>query len=155
MRQMARGQGAGRGRHRAMTGGNEAVLRSRAVAVLILLSLPLLGTPAGWALAQSVSEPLALTGQVGESLAKCWSPPRTEPPQLIEVTVRLRFSRTGALMGEPRVAYVEAPAHLRETVAASALAAVKACTPLNFAPKLGDGVAGRMFAIRFRSPPGR
>jgi hypothetical protein len=109
--------------------------------------------PTGRALAQTIPEAITLPAQIGGRLAKCWSPPRPEPPQLIEVTVRLRFSRAGAIIGEPRVAYVQAPAHLKETAAASALTAVKACTPLAFRPALGAAIAGRIFAIRFRSLP--
>jgi hypothetical protein len=30
-----------------------------------------------------------VAGQIGDRLAKCWSPPKPEPPQLIEVTLRL------------------------------------------------------------------
>jgi hypothetical protein len=49
----------------------------------------------------------------------------------------------------------KAPAEpgLRQLVAASILAAVKACTPLNFTPSLGAAIAGQIFAIRFLSLP--
>ena len=69
--------------------------------------------------------------------------------------MRLSFSRTGAVIGEPRITYISAPAHagLREKITISVLAAIRACTPLPFTPALGEAIAGRMFAIRLNSLP--
>ena len=69
--------------------------------------------------------------------------------------MRLSFSRSGTVIGEPRVTYIRAPAQagLREKIVSSVLAAVKACTPLPFTPALGAAIAGRMFAIRLNSLP--
>ena len=97
--------------------------------------------------------PINLPSQIGERLARCWQAPRIEPPQIIEVTVRLSFSRTGAVIGEPRVTYIRAPIEMRERIANSIFRAIKACTPLPFTPALGAAIAGRMFAIRFNSLP--
>ena len=99
--------------------------------------------------------PINLPRQIGERLAQCWQAPQTDPPQVIEVTVRLSFSRTGAVIGEPRVTYIRAPAEtgLKEKITSSLLSAIKACTPLPFTPALGAAIAGRMFAIRFNSLP--
>lgn len=107
------------------------------------------------ALAQSNLTPINLPNQIGERLARCWQAPHTDPPQIIEVTVRLSFSRTGAVIGEPRVVYVRAAADagLKEKVANSVVAAIKACTPLPFTPSLGAAIAGRVLAIRFNSLP--
>jgi hypothetical protein len=101
-------------------------------------------------------EPLNLPGEIGGRIAQCWKAPRTETAQIVEVTVRLSFTRAGAVIGEPRVVYVRAPAEpgVRERIVDSVLAAVKACTPLPFTPALGAAIAGRMLAIRFRSLPG-
>ena len=78
-----------------------------------------------------------------------------DPGQILEVTVRLAFSRTGAVIGEPRVAYIRAPAQagLHEKIAASVLAAIRACTPLPFTASLGAAIAGRILAIHIRSLP--
>ncbi len=97
--------------------------------------------------------PINLPGQIGERLAQCWQTPETEPPQIIEVTVRLSFSRAGAVIGKPRVTFIRAPAEMRDRIANSILAAIKACTPLPFTAALGAAIAGRMFAIRFNSLP--
>jgi hypothetical protein len=114
-------------------------------------------TFAGTARAQSeADEPsINLPGQISSWIVRCWTPPRTDPPQAIEVTVRLSFSRAGAVIGAPRVTFVKAPAEpgMKQLVAASILAAVKACTPLKFTPSLGAAIAGQIFAIRFISLP--
>ena len=83
----------------------------------------------GAAFAQDNPAPVALPKEIGPRLAKCWTPPRSQPPELIEVTVRLSFSRSGALIGVPRITYIRGPATLREAIGASALAAVKTCSP--------------------------
>jgi len=99
--------------------------------------------------------PINLPAEIGERISQCWHVPRTDPQQIIEVTVRLSFSRTGAVIGEPRISYVRAPvqAALKEHIAKSILAAIKACTPLPFTPALGAAIAGRVLAIRFNSLP--
>ena len=107
------------------------------------------------ACANENAPPINLPAQIGERIAHCWQAPRTDPPQVIEVTVRLSFSRTGVLIGEPRVVYVRpgTQAGLREKIANSVIAAIKACTPLPFTPALGAAIAGRIFAIRLSSLP--
>jgi hypothetical protein len=107
------------------------------------------------ACANENAPPVNLPAQIGERIAQCWQAPQTDPPQVIEVTVRLSFSRTGTLIGEPRVVYVRAAkqAGLREKVVNSVIAAIKACTPLPFTPALGAAIAGRIFAIRLNSLP--
>jgi hypothetical protein len=106
------------------------------------------------AFAQSKVPAVSAPAEIARHISQCWKAPRTDPPQVIEVTVRLSFSRTGAVIGEPRVVYIgAAEAKLREEIAASILAAIKACSPLPFTPSLGAAIAGRMFAIRFRSLP--
>lgn len=83
----------------------------------------------------------------------CWSPPAGSPSD-VEVTVRLTFSRTGDIVGQPRVTYVKAGSDetLRKAVSASILTAIQSCVPLRFTPGLGRAIAGRSFAIRFIAP---
>jgi hypothetical protein len=99
--------------------------------------------------------PVESAAQIGERLAQCWEAPVTVPPQVIEVTVRLSFSRTGTVIGQPRVVYVHArgEGEFKEKITSSVLAAIKACTPLPFTPALGAAIAGRIFAIRLNSLP--
>jgi hypothetical protein len=106
-------------------------------------------------LAEENPAQINLPGQIAEHIAKCWKPPRTDPPSLIAVTIRISFSRAGAVIAEPFVTYVRAPdvPGLEEEAKRTLLAAVRACTPLPFTPFLGAAIAGRMFSIQFRSLP--
>jgi hypothetical protein len=123
-----------------------------ALALALCLSL----SNASGAAAETKSKALLnKPSQIGEWIVRCWQTPSTEPPQTVEATIRVRFSRTGAVIGEPRVVYVKpaGKAALKEEITKSALAAVKACTPLPVSEKLGASIAGRMFAIRLNSQP--
>ena len=137
-------------------GGQRAPLspRMRLFAGLLCCYALACGASSG-VLAESSLPPVNLPRDIAERIAQCWAAPRTDPPQMIEVTVRLSFSRAGSVIGEPRVTYVHAPAvaGLREKITASVLAAIKACTPLPFTPSLGAAIAGRMLAIRICSLP--
>ena len=66
----------------------------------------------------------------------------------------MSFSRSGSIIGEPRITYVKAGRDeiLRDAVRSSILSAVRACTPLRFTPAFGKAIAGRSFAIRFIAP---
>ena len=142
--------------------GRRSQTRERQLAALSLLRVSVLfllflfAARCTEARAQSDATPLNLPSQIGGRIAQCWKAPRTGPGQIIEVTVRLRFSIAGVVIGEPRTVYVQAPAEpgLRDKIAASILAAIKECTPLPFTPSLGAAIAGRMLANRFRSLPG-
>jgi hypothetical protein len=100
----------------------------------------------------SANPPINRPEEVPARLSRCWTPPLTD--KAIMVTVRLSFTRAGAVIGEPRIAFVKAPdPETRLFIASSILAAVKACTPLNFAPAFGATIAGRIFAIRYNAFP--
>jgi hypothetical protein len=121
---------------------------------LCMASLLLMGSNVGGqTFEKDKLTPVNRPSEIRERLARCWQAPRTESSQAIEVTVRLSFSRAGAVIGEPRVTYIHSPTEMREKIAESILAAIKACTPLPFTPALGAAIAGRMFAIRFDSLP--
>ena len=121
-------------------------------AIVFAFALVVAGEPGAFA---ESSTAINLPNEIGSYIAKCWQAPSTDPPSIIEVTVRLSFSRSGAVIGQPRVTYIRAPAQagLREKIAMSVLAAIKACTPLPFTPALGQAIAGRMFALRLHSLP--
>ena len=89
---------------------------------------------------------------VGDALGMCWNPDADlRSGHWHEVTLRTSFKRDGTVNGVPRVVYVSATAEpkTRESLAASLLAALSACTPLNVSPSLGNAIAGQIFAIRF------
>jgi hypothetical protein len=85
---------------------------------------------------------------IARRLAACWSPPDTEGAPA-EITLRLQFSKAGRIIGTPRVSYVAAPTDQRAAVVKSMQTALKDCTPLRFTARLGAGIAGYPFAIRF------
>jgi hypothetical protein len=88
-----------------------------------------------------------------QRIVSCWSPPGGSSDD-VEVTVRLSFSRTGDIVGQPRITYVKAGSDdtLRRAISASILTAIQSCVPLRFTPGLGQAIAGRSFAIRFIAP---
>ena len=108
----------------------------------------------GIVFAEGKAAPINEVGKISGRIAECWSPPRMVPARAIEVTVRLSFSRDGAVIGKPRIVHIQpAEPDLRERITASVLNAITACTPLSFTPALGAGIAGRILVLRFRSLP--
>ncbi len=87
--------------------------------------------------------------QIAEHLAACWQP----PAEGSEVTVRVSFSRNGAVIGKPRVTYVKPGQGAdRASVVGSLEQAFARCAPLRLSADLGSAIAGRPFAIRFIAP---
>lgn len=75
-----------------------------------------------------------------------------------EITVRLSFNRSGALIGKPRIMFMKSNAGPdgEAELANALLAALHDCTPLPFTPGFGAAVAGTVMTIRFiRQPPTR
>ena len=96
--------------------------------------------------------PVDMSPQVGPALARCW----TSLQDGDQVTVQLSFRRDGSVFGQPRINFSHAVGGGPDQDAAlrnSILAAVAACTPLPFTPRLGAGIAGQVFVIRFIAPP--
>ncbi len=93
-------------------------------------------------------KPLQLPREVARRLLECWNPPTGKTG---EITVRVQFSRSGAVIGEPRVSYIKADPGFgeRDELAASIRKAIADCTPLRFTPAFGAAIAGYPFAIRF------
>ncbi|MDP2357601.1 MAG: hypothetical protein Q8M31_16280 [Beijerinckiaceae bacterium] len=87
--------------------------------------------------------------QLGEHLAACWEPPAAGS----EVSVRVSFSRSGEVIGSPRVTYVKPGQGVdRAAVVRSVQQAFARCLPLRFTADLGSAIAGRPFAFRFIAP---
>lgn len=88
---------------------------------------------------------------VADRLAACWRPPAAASRQAREITLRLQFARTGAVIGEAKVTYVRTSgeAGARAQMMRSIRSALADCVPLRFTPSLGNAIAGYPFAIRF------
>jgi hypothetical protein len=84
---------------------------------------------------------------IATGLAACWRPPHEDD----QVTVRLSFTREGAVIGEPRIVYARSSGGRADdaALAQSMLAAIRECAPLHFSPRLGAAIAGQVLDIRF------
>ena len=95
------------------------------------------------------SGPVDLPQEVGPSIAACWRAPRPGD----QITIQFSLRRDGSLIGKPRVNYIKpmngsSPQALTESI----LAALDACLPLQFTPRLAANIAGQVFVIRFVAP---
>ena len=84
---------------------------------------------------------------VGMALEICWhanEPPLDQARPGMNVTVMLAFTRSGALLGEPRFTYItpEASAETKALYQRAVVAAINACTPLPISETLGNALAG-------------
>ena len=103
-----------------------------------------------WAQASAVEAQPPLVARVhgiATGIAACWRPPHDDD----QVTVRLSFTREGAVIGEPRIVYARSSGGATDDsgLANSMLAAIRECTPLHFSARLGSAIAGQVLDIRF------
>jgi hypothetical protein len=86
-------------------------------------------------------------------LHACFKPPPLSDANPIDITVIVSFNREGAILGRPRITYESEQAsesdRLKYRIAV--MEALQRCTPLPFTEALGGAVAGRPFAIPFRT----
>jgi hypothetical protein len=84
---------------------------------------------------------------IATGIAACWRPPHDND----QVTVRASFTRDGAVIGEPRIVFVQAGGGRADdpALADSMKAAIRDCTPLHFSAQLGSAIAGQVLDIRF------
>ena len=115
--------------------------RRAAIGIVAALAL---GAPAS---AGEARRPLvAGVPGIATGIAACWRPPHRHD----QVTVRVSFTREGAVIGEPRIVYAQSGAGGDDaTLARSMLKAIRACTPLHFSAELGSAIAGQVLDIRF------
>ncbi len=98
------------------------------------------------------AEPLGSMDQVSVALQRCWSK-KAFAQHDASVTLRFSFKRDGTLLGQPQpsaIVFSGSPDQRRAFVNA-AINAVNECVPLDFSPKIVDGVPGRVFSMEFRS----
>jgi hypothetical protein len=87
---------------------------------------------------------------IATGIADCWRPPHDDD----QVTVRASFTRDGAVIGEPRIVFVQSSGGRADdaALADSMKAAIRDCTPLHFSARLGSAIAGQVLDIRFIGP---
>jgi hypothetical protein len=105
---------------------------------------------ASWAQAQPVDAQPPLVTRVhgiATGIAACWRPPHDDD----QVTVRASFTRDGAVIGDPKIVFVQSSGGRADdaALADSMLAAIRECTPLHFSARLGSAIAGQVLDIRF------
>jgi hypothetical protein len=86
-------------------------------------------------------------------LYSCWRPPPVSRASPMDITVIVSFNREGAILGQPRITYESANAGDNDRVAyrIAVMETLQRCAPLPFTEGLGGAVAGRPFAVTFRS----
>lgn len=74
-------------------------------------------------------------GRLREDVAKNWNiPPGMEGAKDVRVRVHLRLSRSGKIVGEPKVTVTGGPKGTRQAMAAAAMRAVLRAAPFNNLP---------------------
>jgi hypothetical protein len=86
-------------------------------------------------------------------LNSCWKPPPVSRANPIDITVIVSFNREGAILGQPRITYESENAGDKDRLAyrIAVMETLQRCTPLSFTEGLGGAVAGRPFAVTFRT----
>ena len=105
--------------------------------------------------AQASAEPQKLDTikDVFTRLFSCWKPPPLSQANPIDITVIVSFNREGAILGHPRITYEseQASDNDRLKYRIAVMETLQRCTPLPFTEGLGGAVAGRPFAVPFRT----
>jgi hypothetical protein len=117
-------------------------------ATLLLLSAP----------ARAEGERLDTIKDVLLRLHGCWKPPPLSRANPMDITVIVAFNREGSILGRPRITHESEQASDRDRLQyrIAVMEALQRCTPLPFTEALGGAIAGRPFAVPFRtrkSPP--
>jgi hypothetical protein len=83
----------------------------------------------------------------------CWKPPPRSQANPIDITVVVSFNRAGAILGHPRITYEseQASDNDRLQYRVAVMETLQRCTPLPFSEGLAGAVAGRLFAVPFRT----
>ena len=86
-------------------------------------------------------------------LYSCWRPPPASRANPMDITVIVSFNREGAILGQPRITYESGNAGDNDRIAyrIAVMETLQRCAPLPFTEGLGGAVAGRPFAVTFRS----
>jgi hypothetical protein len=86
-------------------------------------------------------------------LHNCWKPPPLSEANPIDITVIVSFNREGVILGHPRITYESEQASDNDRIRyrIAVMETLQRCTPLPFTEALGGAVAGRPFAIPFRT----
>jgi hypothetical protein len=103
--------------------------------------------------AQAEPQQLDTIKDVFAKLYSCWRPPPASRANPMDITVIVSFNREGAILGQPRITYESGNAGDNDRIAyrIAVMETLQRCAPLPFTEGLGGAVAGRPFAVTFRS----
>jgi hypothetical protein len=103
--------------------------------------------------AQAPPERLDTIKDVFAKLYSCWQPPPASRANPMDITVIVSFNREGAILGQPRITYESENAGDNDRIAyrIAVMETLQRCAPLPFTEGLGGAVAGRPFAVIFRT----
>jgi hypothetical protein len=103
--------------------------------------------------AQAEPQQLDTIKDVFTRLYSCWRPPPASRTNPMDITVIVSFNREGAILGQPRITYESGNAGDNDRIAyrIAVMETLQRCAPLPFTEGLGGAVAGRPFAVTFRS----
>ena len=103
--------------------------------------------------AQAEPQQLDTIKEVFARLYSCWRPPPAWRANPIDITVIVSFNREGVILGQPRITYESGNPSDNDRIAyrTAVMETLQRCTPLPFTEGLGGAVAGRPFAVTFRS----
>jgi len=103
--------------------------------------------------ARAEPERLDTIKEVFVRLFGCWKPPPRSLANPIDITVVVSFNREGAILGHPRITYESENANDNDRLQyrVAVMETLQRCTPLPFTEGLGGAVAGRPFAVPFRT----
>ena len=103
--------------------------------------------------ASAQGEQLDTIKDVFARLHSCWRPPPASRANPMDITVIVSFNRQGAILGRPRITYESESASDNDRLAyrMAVMETLQRCTPLPFTEGLGGAVAGRPFAVPFRT----
>jgi len=103
--------------------------------------------------AQAEPQQLDSIKDVFAKLYSCWRPPPASRANPMDITVIVSFNREGAILGQPRITDETANAGDNDRIAyrIAVMETLQRCAPLPFTEGLGGAVAGRPFAVTFRS----
>jgi hypothetical protein len=125
---------------------------SRARHALIVIAAALAFGP----LAPAAQAQPTEVNSIKEAFAKlysCWKPPPASRAHPIDITVVVSFNRAGEILGHPRISYEseQADDNDRLLYRVAVMEALQRCTPMPFTDAMAGAVAGRPFAVQFRS----
>jgi hypothetical protein len=127
--------------------GRRTVQRLAAIGIAALALAPRAEAAEAQPPVAEAQPPVARVHGIATGIAACWRPPHDDD----QVTVRLSFTRDGAVIGEPRIVFAHSSGGPADdaALARSMIAAIRDCTPLNFSARLGSAIAGQVLDIRF------